>query len=923
MKFPSLVWIAAIAALLVTNRAHAAWSSTKPPHYVSITSANRNNLFYVGNSITFTLSNTYAASYAVRDYFGTQVDGGPISSGATSVKVAGGLNPGWYKFYLFGADQGAPWGTSVGGTTFVIFRQNPNFPQQAAKSARGSWTTSEDEVMRGVTAMGPQRMFVNDPTSVSLAVTNLNVDIGIDSSMYLPFDPIRKRALLAVFPNGTSNTPQVLSGVQQIVTQLQNKVEYWEGRNEPDGNTSGTAFVPEMKTFYNTVKAINPKLKVLGPAVVSINQTTIGWYDQFLAAGGGKYIDGLSFHAYNCMIGDLWLGRQCLSDLAALLKKYNIPNIEKWQTEQGYMAANYGAFQPRLQGRWTMLQMMIYEQNGIPKEHNHIWYDVSDGYWDEPMFWENNDTGLNPAAPLMRVWSEELFGTQYASAYDFGAVANNMYIGSLFTGPGKQVAAFMSAGNPYGVIKLSLPGATSAHCISAFGVASDYPVTNGLLALPVSELPVYVELPSGQACSVIAPVYGQNLARQTGVTITANGSGTNPLNSSYPNPTSKLNNGIYENWYYTLNNNNFPWTSNVSSFPATVEIDLPSTQSVSDVLIYAGVPWQLMSTLLDYNLQYWNGSSWVTIEHVVEPTKTVVAYTYFAWCAVDSYFSDRCLFEHHFTPVKTSKLRLSINNTTYGGAADSTITNASGQGGFQQAVIREIEIYNSGQGIAPQVLVQPARQYTTLGGSATLSVQASGSEPLTYQWMYGSTPISGANGPQFTVANVSQSNLGNYSVTVTNPEGTVTSSAASISLATPFSKWAAAYFTPAQINSGSSLLLADLENDGVNVLSKYFYNLDPTVELSASQRSALPSFTLQTQGSSTYFVITYHYNAKATDVTPTFQLAAAGSANPTWTTVQPASMTSIAADANGNPGVRVTLLATGPSQVARLAFTLN
>ena len=62
--------------------------------------------------------------------------------------------------------------------------------------------------------------------------------------------------------------------------------------------------------------------------------------------------------------------------------KYGAENMEKWQTEQGFFACVYGAYQPRIQGRWTMTEMMMYEQFAIPKEHNHLWYDVSHGFWD-------------------------------------------------------------------------------------------------------------------------------------------------------------------------------------------------------------------------------------------------------------------------------------------------------------------------------------------------------------------------------------------------------------------------------------------------------------------------------------------------------------------------------------------------------------
>jgi len=83
-----------------------------------------------------------------------------------------------------------------------------------------------------------------------------------------------------------------------------------------------------------------------------------------------------------------------------------------------------------MQGRWTMLQMMVYEQYGIPKEHNHYWYDKNGGFWDEPRWVENEDGSLNPVAALLRVYSEELYGTNFSKAYDFGNPGNNCWSGT-------------------------------------------------------------------------------------------------------------------------------------------------------------------------------------------------------------------------------------------------------------------------------------------------------------------------------------------------------------------------------------------------------------------------------------------------------------------------------------------------------------
>jgi len=81
---------------------------------------------------------------------------------------------------------------------------------------------------------------------------------------------------------------------------------------------------------------------------------------------------------------------------------------------------------------------------------------------------------------------------------------------------------------------------------------------------------------------------------------------------------------------------------------------------------------------------------------------------------------------------------------------------------------------------APQIQAPPTDQYTAVGGSATFSVTASGSGTLTYQWAFNGAAIGGATGSSYTVTNAQASNDGAYTVTVTNADGSVTSSAGNL-----------------------------------------------------------------------------------------------------------------------------------------------
>src|SRR3984957_17760705 len=80
----------------------------------------------------------------------------------------------------------------------------------------------------------------------------------------------------------------------------------------------------------------------------------------------------------------------------------------------------------------------------------------------------------------------------------------------------------------------------------------------------------------------------------------------------------------------------------------------------------------------------------------------------------------------------------------------------------------------------PVINTQPVAQHDCSGGVLTLSVAAN--YAATYQWNLGGTPISGATSATYSVTNASSANAGNYTVTVTNGAGSVTSSIAAVAV---------------------------------------------------------------------------------------------------------------------------------------------
>jgi len=85
--------------------------------------------------------------------------------------------------------------------------------------------------------------------------------------------------------------------------------------------------------------------------------------------------------------------------------------------------------------------------------------------------------------------------------------------------------------------------------------------------------------------------------------------------------------------------------------------------------------------------------------------------------------------------------------------------------------------------MAPVVLMDPGDQQAFRWGTATFTVEADGTPCLIYQWYFNDTnAIAGATNASLTLTNLQLTNAGNYSVTITNLYGTVTSADAALTV---------------------------------------------------------------------------------------------------------------------------------------------
>ena len=84
--------------------------------------------------------------------------------------------------------------------------------------------------------------------------------------------------------------------------------------------------------------------------------------------------------------------------------------------------------------------------------------------------------------------------------------------------------------------------------------------------------------------------------------------------------------------------------------------------------------------------------------------------------------------------------------------------------------------------IAPVITQQPQNQWAKVGTNATLSVQAGGAAPLSYQWRRSGVNLANTNNAALVLNNVQSVQAGTYSVVITNAYGQVASIGAKLTV---------------------------------------------------------------------------------------------------------------------------------------------
>lgn len=98
--------------------------------------------------------------------------------------------------------------------------------------------------------------------------------------------------------------------------------------------------------------------------------------------------------------------------------------------------------------------------------------------------------------------------------------------------------------------------------------------------------------------------------------------------------------------------------------------------------------------------------------------------------------------------------------------------------GAGEPTSRVVDVIDAGS--IPSIVTQPAAQTVGAGGSVTLSVVASGSQPITYQWQLNGVNIPGATSASYKISELQAATAGAYTVVVANQYDYVISAVAAV-----------------------------------------------------------------------------------------------------------------------------------------------
>jgi hypothetical protein len=206
-------------------------------------------------------------------------------------------------------------------------------------------------------------------------------------------------------------------------------IRHWEMWNEPHNgfywNGTSAQLVRMVADAYAIIKAADPTAIVLSPTVGWSDGDAMKWFEGYIAAGGGPYIDRISCHGYSKQGGGKYGPPEnmvkYLGPYRASLTALGLGSVPIWDTE-----ANWGkdlVTDSDMQAAWVSRFFLLHATNHIRRLYWFIWNGESQGgMWKpDPKDHSLPGTLLKPgiAYAQMRDW---LVGTDTGDCQQTGSI---------------------------------------------------------------------------------------------------------------------------------------------------------------------------------------------------------------------------------------------------------------------------------------------------------------------------------------------------------------------------------------------------------------------------------------------------------------------------------------------------------------------
>ena len=701
-------------------------------HNVSYTLNQPINFNFLVKKTSGSVSNLFV-SYHVYDVYKTEVASGSFTMAlTTNVEVSKALSftpskYGWYsvKFELY---------NNSASTANFINGYRTNFGVTPQITGLHTLTSSD-------TSGGLYELEFTDFCGLKLMRINNKLSFG-EIQTFLDKAQQKGMTILMQFEQDSDCTQ---AKVQSLLNQFKGKIKYYEVINEPNFFMSIADYKTLLQNVYGWIKAIDPSAQVMGPAVCGID---VGWVRGLYEAGGKPYFDILSLHDYEgneSVEPAHWTWK--IDQMRSLMNEKGDGSKKIWITERGMLGMRMGVSQEPAQAVRETLRRDVLDRMGIPGNNNCYYYPYNHGYLDYPSYlW--SDTGPHAAALALRTRYDQLRDTLPTSTIDFGTTGNKLFYGQKYSANGTNVVLLRNLGTD-GVMPLTLnvTSGSTLTVVDSFENQTSVPVSGGKATLNLTTLPVYVRLASGQDISVTSMDFGANAA--IGATFTYSG--------SYSGSFSLLNNSIFES-LHPSNPNTSLWYSELSGTPQYLEMTFTSSKTVNKLLLYGLRADNPYGKVLDFDVEYWNGSAWTLLQQVRTTMPACEEVSMFDHTA-QGWYLDQNIDYVSFSTVTTNKLRIKFIRATYGYALDAAgaaaQTRWTGGQNPQAVYLREVEAYNgtgdnyvSAPGFSPASGTYYSAQTVTISSAtsgASIRYTTDGSTPTATTGTVYSAPITISN----------------------------------------------------------------------------------------------------------------------------------------------------------------------------------